>query len=203
MRRARRALGLFSMVAALSTETARAQTGTYYPPPPGYAEAPPEVPERLSAVRLEFGGAAVSRGVYCAYGYYTTGCSSLEYPYAPLNFSAEIEKGLGRLLGLSLGVHYLTGPYNDRNVEIWEPTADVVLRFGSYHAGSSFRIRFGIGWWIGENSKYGFAGRSGIGFTIRGRSPLGLALDAAWEYGSFDGKTASVVHYQLGPEFSF
>src|SRR4051794_10149655 len=201
-----RALGVVA-AGVLASAPARAQVGAPVPmteppptsaPPPGYHEAPEMVP-RLSAFRLMFGGAAVSRGVYCAYGYYTTGCSSLEYPYAPLDFSEEVEKGLGRLLGLALGVHYMTGPYNDRNVDLWEPTLDFVFRFGSYTAGSSFRFRFGVGWAVAASGKNGFTGRSGIGFTLRGRSRVGLALDAAWEYGSFEGNNFSLIHYQLGP----
>jgi hypothetical protein len=166
-------------------------------------ESPVLVQERLSALRFGFGAAGVSRGVYCAYGYYTTSCSGLEYPYAPLLFSGEYEAGFSRSLGIALGVRYLTGPYLDRDVQVWEPTADLMLRFGSYAAGSSFRLRLGVGWWIGEGGNQGWGGRTGFGATFRGTGPFGLAFDVLWEYGEFEGNNASVIQGSIGPEFSF
>jgi hypothetical protein len=185
---------VLASMAALSTGVARAQTYAYY------QEPPPAL--RQHAARLMFGGAAVSRGVYCAYGYYATSCSNIQYQFAPLNFTGELELGRGPF-GFALGVHYLTGSWYDHNVNIWEPSGDLVFRLGSYNAGSSFRFRLGAGYWSGQSSRGGWTGRTGIGLTLRGKSPFGLAMDLIWEYGSFEGHSASVVQYVIGGEMAF
>jgi hypothetical protein len=104
---------------------------------------------------------------------------------------------------VALGVHDLNGPYLDVNRNFVEPIADLVLRAGSYNSGVVFRFRIGAGLYIGESWKLGFVGRGGIGFTLRGRSPLGLAVDFSWEGGGFDGNSISVLKAGIGPEIAF
>jgi len=193
--------------AALALGTAAAAQQTYGSAPQTYASAPPpESPppaERSNAARLLFGAAGVTNGFYCVYGYALTSCGSVyQYKQVPLFFGGEVEVG-GRGLGVALGVHDLNGPYLDVNRNFVEPIADLVLRAGSYNGGVVFRFRIGAGLYVGESWKLGFVGRGGIGFTLRGKSPLGLAVDFSWEGGGFDGNSISVLKAGIGPEIAF
>jgi hypothetical protein len=194
MSRIPRTVAVLCAVAVLGTAGSAAAQGVQA----GAASA-----QRLSALRLEIGGASVSRGVYCAYGYFTTNCSSASFPFTPLIYSAELDFGMSKPLGVALAARYINGAYYSRNVGIWEPTADLVLRFGSYTAGPSFRLRLGVGGYIARAGNTGVVGRTGFGFSIRGHSPWALALDVTWETGSFRGNTIYTVQYMIGPEFGF
>jgi len=171
-----------------------------------YPSAPPDssaTPERFTAARLLFGAAGVTNGLYCAYGYALSSCSSLyQYKQVPFFVGGELEAG-GRAFGVAVGVHDLNGPYLDVNRNFVEPILDLVLRLGSYSGGLVMRFRIGAGLYVGESWKTGFVGRGGIGLTFRGRSPLGLAADLSWEGGGFNGNTISVVKLGIGPEIAF
>ena len=192
-----RKIAVSLLAAALALGTAAAAQQTSAPPP----EEPP--PERLKAARLLFGAAGATNGFYCVYGYALSTCSSVyQYKQVPLFFGGEVEVG-GRGLGIALGVHDLNGPYLDVNRNFVEPIADLVLRIGSYSGGAVLRFRIGAGLYVGEDWKVGFVGRGGIGFTFRGSSPLGLAVDLSWEGGGFDGNSISVLKAGIGPEIAF
>jgi len=163
----------------------------------------PAPPERFKAARLLFGAAGVTNGLYCSYGYQLANCSSLyQYKQVPLFFGGEIEVG-GRALGVAVGLHDLNGPYLDVNRNFLEPIADLVLRVGSYGGGPVLRFRLGAGLYIGESGNVGLVGRGGFGITIRGSSALGLALDASWEGGGFQGNSISILKLGIGPEIAF
>ena len=190
------AVSLAAAAALLGSAAAAQQTY----PQQTYPSAPPE---RFKAARLLFGAAGVTNGLYCAYGYQLANCSSLyQYKQVPLFFGGEIEVG-GRELGVVLGVHDLNGPYLDVNRNFFEPIADLVLRVGSYSGGPVLRFRIGAGLYLGESGNAGFVGRGGFGITFRGRSPLGLALDASWEGGGFEGNSISILKLGIGPEIAF
>jgi hypothetical protein len=192
-----RKIAVSLLAAALALGTAAAAQQTSAPPP---EERPPE---RLKAARLLFGAAGVTNGFYCVYGYALSTCSSVyQYKQVPLFFGGEVEVG-GRGLGIAVGVHDLNGPYLDVNRNFVEPIADLVLRIGSYSSGAALRFRIGAGLYVGESWKVGFVGRGGIGFTLRGSSPLGLAVDLSWEGGGFDGNSISVLKAGIGPEIAF
>jgi hypothetical protein len=195
-----RKIAVWLAAAALALGTAAAAQQTYASAPP---ESPPPAPERSNAARLLLGAAGATNGFYCVYGYALTTCSSVyQYKQVPLFFGGEVEVG-GRGLGVAVGVHDLNGPYLDVNRNFVEPIVDLVLRAGSYNGGLVFRFRIGAGLYVGESWKLGFVGRGGIGFTLRGRSPLGLAVDFSWEGGGFDGNTISVLKAGIGPEIAF
>lgn len=170
---------------------------------PTYPEAAPSGGLQPNAIRLEIGGASISRGYYCAYGYYTANCGSVGPILTPLLFYGEYERLFAPWLGFDIGLRFETGPYYNQNKQLWDPTADVVFRLGDPRGGPSFRIRAGFGLWIGSEGKTGAVGRFGLGGTIKGHGALGVAIDAVWETGSFQGHTVAQGQYSIGPEFAF
>jgi hypothetical protein len=181
----------------------------------------PPPPLRLhgwgNTVRVNVGAGFYNSDWYtCAYGWYYPTCPATSYSsYIPFVVGPQVDIHLGGPSALSLGftigfgtvkANYFDGTTDvskTAKVTTYEPTADYLVRLGSFTDDTVGRFRIGGGLLIGPDSKLGFLGRIGVGGSFFNTNRFGIGLDLVLEGGSMNGYWIGGLQLLASPEFRF
>jgi hypothetical protein len=192
----------------LAAGAARAQyVGTPYggapQPAPQYASPQGETwdtaPQGRHLVRLTIGSGGMSTGYYCTYWSYGYCYSWYNLTYVPLSLGASADFGLSPGFALSPGFQWLSTPWHDRKINVYDFTLDA--RFASRpRRGVKPRASLGFDVPVNDRGDVGFGGRLGFGASY-GTGKTTFGIDIYFGYAGLNGFEVGTLMVLVGPEF--